>query len=469
MSLSEQVTAPEEIAEVQTLLKALELQNSQQAIERTILSLSPKQLRTADAWASRKYKRIGALGSNRSGKTYGGAAAYAQYLRDEAPPNTEHLCVTISSAMSAKGQQKLLWELIPHEMFDVEWTGPKNGFGSKNPIVILDKRTPDNPKGRNVVIYFMTQSQHEDDRNAFEMMTIETVWADESISEELYSAVSARLTTSDDGRMLMTTIPGAEWVHEQVYINDDPTLWFELYDWTDNPVMTEEKWLNFCKSVPLHERDIRIEGKPAIAGTIVYPEFDRDRHIVPHSFVHADACWYAGMDEGMDHPTAWLLVAINPDGKMVVYDEYISRNQTIEQDVSGIKALAGDKLDKLVWPTVADPAMWQSRKAGMSAMLYEAAGLELTKGMPTSKFGENQGVAQIKEMLRHDELYVTSSCQHTVRNFALWKYKRDQQNRPLAKDAYEDKNNDALDALRYLITVGPVFKRGGRQKATVIS
>ena len=81
----------------------------------------------------------------------------------------------------------------------------------------------------------------------------------------------------------------------------------------------------------------------------------------------------------------------------------------------------------------------------------------------TKEFGERNQVWQIKKMLRMGELFVCDSCELLIRNFMTWKFKRDQRGRPLATDAFEDKNNDALDALRYLITLGPTYTR---QRAT---
>src|SRR5690606_37830509 len=101
---------------------------------------SPKQFEAYAAFHSREYNIVACCGVNRSGKSFGGSTAYAEYLLYDAPNDSEHLAVSTDQRLSRKNQQKMLWDLIPHHLFDVEWTGPKNGFGSINPVVIIDRK-----------------------------------------------------------------------------------------------------------------------------------------------------------------------------------------------------------------------------------------------------------------------------------------------------------------------------------------
>lgn len=455
-------TNPGTIKELSELLKEAEQRFQNAQVERNLATLTPKQLKALDGWLDPANKIVACCGTNRSGKSFVAGTIYASYLRDYAPANTEHLCVTTEQRLSAKNQQKMLWENIPHHMFDIKWSGPKNGFGSRNPTVVLDKGE------RNIVVHFMTQSEYETNMMAFEGLTVETAWIDETITHELLSAVKARLSISDDGRLLVSSIPGADWYWEIIYnAKPEDGVWYELFEPFDNPMMTEKKWAEFCRAVPPHERDIRLKGVPAMAGSIVYVEFNDEDHVVDPSHIPDDLTYYAGLDVGMDHPTVWLLYGVSQAGQHFVIDEYISRNQTPEQDVPGIKAILANR-QLATGYTLIDPAAFQVTKANQVSVgeQYRLAGLPVMPSRRTSDVGEMNQVYQIKEMLRCRELVVSKNCHQLIKEFHVWKYKRDRQNKPLAKDSFEDRNNDALDALRYITTMSPTYQ-SGRAKSKV--
>jgi hypothetical protein len=451
-SAASSATDPEQIRELSRLLKEAEQRFADCKIEQNLATLTAKQLEAFDAWESGDYKLIGCCGTNRSGKSFVAGTIYARYLRDFAPDNSEHLCVTTEQRLSAKNQQKMLWDNLPHRLFDIKWSGPKNGFGSRAPTTVLDEG------GRNVVIHWMTQTEFEHNLHAFEGLTVETAWVDETISHELFSAIKTRLTLSDDGRMLVSSIPGQDWYWTTIYnAGPEDRVWYKLFEPFDNPLMTEAKWAELCRSVPPHERDMRLKGVPALAGSTVYVEFNDADHVLEPKDIPDNLTYYAGFDIGMDHPTVFLLIGVSPEGKYYVVDEFVSRNQTPEQDVPAIKAMLGNRT--LRRPAFIDPSTFQITKANQVsvAQQYRNAGLQVMPSRRTSDVGENNQVYQIKEMLRCDELFVSKNCPQLIREFHVWKYKRDRQNKPLTKDAFEDKNNDALDALRYCITMSPVY------------
>jgi hypothetical protein len=453
-------TDPTKIKQLSRLLNSAKAKLADSQIEVNLATMSPKQLRAYDAWHSGDYKFIACSGGNRSGKSYVAGTVYAEYLRDDAPPDSLHLCVTTNQKLSPRHQQKMLWDNIPHRLFDTKWSGMKNGFGSRSPLVVIDERTAENPGGRNVQVIFATQSEYEQDMNSFEGLSCETVWVDETISEELLGACTARVANSEDGRILVSSIPNAEWYWNRVHnAGPEDRVWFELFEWFDNPSMTQEKWDHFCRGIPPHERDVRLKGVPAMAGALVYVEFRDDIHVIDPNDIPSDLTYYAGMDIGMDHPTVWLLIGVDVDGRHYVIDEYVARNTPIEQDAKTILAMLGKR--QLRSPTYIDPAAFQRTKANQAspAEQYKQHGLRVLRSRQTSQVGEMAQVYEIKELLEHQELFVSRNCPQLIREFHVWKYKRDRQNKAMAKDSFEDRNNDALDALRYCLTMHPKYTR----------
>ena len=457
------------LAEMSQLMRAAQREVADRQVERAIATFSPKQAAAYTAWHSGEYDIISCVGSNRSGKTWCAGAIYAQYLRDEAPADSMHLCVTTNQKLSPRNQQKLIWDLLPHHMLDQVWTGPRNGFGSRSPAVIIDPRTDRNPNGRNVTVFYMCESEYLNDQNSFEGLSCETVWIDETVSEELFSACTARVANSEDGRILISSIPNAAFFYDVVYhAKEEDRVWHELFEWQDNPTMNFEKWSRFCKRVPPHERDVRLKGVPAMAGSLVYVEFRDDIHVVEPKDIPDDLVYYAGLDVGMDHPTVWLLVGVDRDGRYYVTQEYVSRNTPVEDDCRSILGMLGKK--SLRSPSYIDPAAFQVTKANQVsvAQQYRNHGLPTMRSRQTSQVGEMAQVHEIKELLAHEELFVSTNCPQLIREFHVWKYKRDRQNKALSKDGFEDKNNDALDALRYCLTMRPKYSREPR-KVTIIN
>lgn len=453
---------PRVLEDLKGLLDQAKQASARSQIEKNLATLTDRQLEAIGAWDSREFKTIGCCGTNRSGKSFVAGTAYAKYLRDEAPPNSEHVCVTIEQRLSAKSQQKMLWDNIPHEMFDTPWSGPRNGFGSRNPVSVLDKG------GRNVIVYWMTESEFQNNLLAFEAMSLETSWIDEAVSHELFSAVKARLTLSDDGRCLISAIPMSDFFWEVIYnAKPEDGVWYKLFTPQTNPTMTPAKWAELCRSVPPHERDVRLRGVPAMAGGIVFTEFIPE-HIVAPRDIPDDLTWYTSLDYGCDHPTVFLLAGMDKDGVLWFVDEYVSRNQTPVEDVEGIKAVMGKRKPAKGY-TYIDPSAFNITKANHVSIgqQYTQAGLPVISSRRTSDVGEHNQIYQIKEMLRCDEIRVSENCPQLIKELRTLHYKRDRQNKAMTKDAIVDVGNDAIDAMRYLVTMNPTYSVGN-QKPRII-
>ena len=453
-------------------LNDLDVYSKTLGIERRIDMLTDKQMQLVEAWFDDQHAIVAAIGANRSSKTFGLAPAIALDIREVAPPGSLFLCVAKDSAQSARNQQKELWQLLPHHLLDTEWKGEKNGFGSERPMVIYD------PGGRHIPILFMTQAQYDDNWRAFEAITAYRAWADESVSDGCFAAIGMRISTSDNAKLGLSSISDEPWIEDlRDRAEVDHSIKLVEFSVADNPVMNDEKMARQRLFASFGGDDLaamRIEGESLVSGSRVFTEFEKRRHVISaREFIERtkgkdgepDVSWYAGMDCGMDHLTVWLLVAVDREGTKYVVKEYADRNKSPAQDVAGILPLLGDK--RLVWPTVADPAMWQNKKLGMEAMHYQQAGLPLSPAMRTQQFGEDYGVNILKDHLNGDRLLVCEECKTLIANFYKWRYKRDREGNALGMDKYQDKENDAIDALRYLMTRQPRYANDTRRAAAI--
>jgi phage terminase large subunit len=73
-------------------------------------------------------------------------------------------------------------------------------------------------------------------------------------------------------------------------------------------------------------------------------------------------------------------------------------------------------------------------------------------------------IRQREDTPRFARLHISPTCPNTIREFGLYRRKRDPRNREAFLDDIEDRNNHAMDAIRYAIFNrfgGPDRRRGG--------
>ena len=228
----------------------------------------------------------------------------------------------------------------------------------------------------------------------------------------------------------------------------------------DNPLLTKSKYLKALQHTPEHKRGVRILGRFDIEDSRVIPEFDPRRHVIEDEEAARLVATmkpqsYACMDVGLDHPTVFLLACTLADGRVLVYDEYSARHTRVEHDSPHILAKLGDK--KLEAGFVAiDPSADNITKGNpISVMeMYIEHGVPCFQAIRTQIAGEVRQIHEIREMFAHNSLIIANRCKLLQRNLRLYKLKRDRHNQPMSQKGspYVDKDNDAIDCLRYLLT-----------------
>ncbi len=178
----------------------------------------------------------------------------------------------------------------------------------------------------------------------------------------------------------------------------------------------------------------------------VYKEFDETVHVVPADslLIHPDWPRFRSIDFGYENPFVCLYIAVDPEDRVIIYDEYYQRHRTVEQHANLLRerdeALLADGLGHFEC-TTCDPSGASAR-----ATLHE-------KEIPTLAVRSNilHGLELVREQLRiradgKPGLYVSSQCVETIKEFNLYSY-------PEGADSEEPvKNHDhAMDAMRYFM------------------
>jgi phage terminase large subunit len=206
----------------------------------------------------------------------------------------------------------------------------------------------------------------------------------------------------------------------------NPKSWFlSKSTWRDNPYIDPDyiadtrrdyddkgELSTFMQEYELEFRSV--EGA-------VYPEFNRDIHVIDPDKVPLEGTIYAGIDFGWENPSAVIFVLIDREDNWYIFDE-IYATKTITKDMSQIiKTKLGDKRLTLL---VGDSAQQEN----IEIMRQEALPI-----VPVSKTtGSIQaGIALVGEKLKpriqlvgdpKPKMYVSSTCRHFIEEMEGYRY-----------------------------------------------
>lgn len=181
-----------------------------------------------------------------------------------------------------------------------------------------------------------------------------------------------------------------------------------------------------------------------------FKEFRPARHLLPSVEIPASVERIAGLDWGYLRPGVWLLLALLPDGRILVEEELVFRETLAEDAARQIKQQRGRRHVRY---TAADPAMWiRDGQTGQSiAETFARAGVPLIKANHERVNGWQRLRAWLKDAPDHRPwLQLTDRCPYLLRTLpALIQ----DLHRP--EDVDTDGDDHAADALRYALMSRP--------------
>lgn len=224
----------------------------------------------------------------------------------------------------------------------------------------------------------------------------------------------------------------------------------------------------------------RLRGTPAIferewlcnfdsGEGVVYPFFERDFHVrEPNYGVPFDEV-LVGVDHGFEDPGVFLVGGVlgsNADAIVHLLEEVYERHRESSWwDDKAVEIALKYKARRQRW--YADPSR-PDRVASMRKAIRERApGVHAT--FDETDNGIEAGVAAVADRIaprlhedgsRSARLYVSPSCVNTLVEIGLYRRKRDPKNKDRILDDILDRDNHAMDGLRYM-----VVSRFGRRPA----
>lgn len=180
---------------------------------------------------------------------------------------------------------------------------------------------------------------------------------------------------------------------------------------------------------------------------LVYKEFRRDRNVIQH-FHPKEMVWevkyYWALDFGVNHPMAFLFIAVDSDWQVYVFDIIYKKNLLLKD----LKALVEEK-KKEYWIEfewiVADSADKRARLELKEIWMKTISADKRSKG-ESQMSNRRTGIMKINQMLNLWEIVVSDRCQELIEEFDTHHYSENWVDWTVKKT-----EDDALDALRYFI------------------
>lgn len=415
---------------------------------------SPKQLELAEKFNSRQYRGIFVAGGNRSGKT---SAMWhmcgLSWIRDRAKNGEQYWLVAPSFQKLTQDVHQWVYEALPKSMFGDRPYNKANGFGLNSSLELFL------PDGRgSVKVVFKSEEQ---DLQKFESSSVNGVIWTEAEREDVFDALWPRLVDTR-GWMLIDYLPTQPWHYTRLKNHDNESWYHTIFSMMDNRHNLPEGTIEQFMATNTQETiDLRVHGKYKITEGIVYKQFNPERHVVEPFEIPKHWPRFRALDHGYDHPAACLWAAMAPDGTLYVYQELYERLHIVRELCEKIVRRSEGESYMV---TVADPSIFSvtGSDAGPISDQYMRGGVDVMPGVRSNIVGEHALVDQVKLWFQSDRIKFfgpekTGPCANAIREHLVWRYKRTHDGLPHAKEQYEDRNNHAVDALKYLIAYGPRF------------
>lgn len=399
------------------------------------------------------------IGGNRSGKTVGGATEAIWYLTGTHPyketPSApvRGRCVSVDFV---NGVEKIVRPEI------AKWA-PLSSLRGGSWSTAYDKleRTLYFENGS-----FLEFMSYDQDLDKFAGTSRHFVWFDEEPPQEIFIENKMRLLdVGGDLWITMTPVEGMTWIYDDIYIaaRTDPNLFVVEVDQGENPYLNHAERDAFLSGLSDDERKARVQGKFVQVGGTVYKAFSPANIIEPFS-PPKEWMQVAGMDHGLNNPTAWLWCCINPDGDLIVFDEHYEREKVVSYHAAAVlnkNREHGREPDYYV----GDPSIRNRDPIqGTSVHLeYIEHGVPIILGNNDVLAGINR-VARLIEGKRIDgahrpRLLITRNCQNLLYEiqryrWSTWATKKMNYQKNKKEEPHK-KDDHACDALRYIVASRP--------------
>ena len=383
-----------------------------------------KQKELLRAFKGKQLKRINILhGSVRSGKTWISLVLWAFWVL-ASPEDKNYLMVAKTLTSLKRNCLDLLEALVGKNNFTYS-TAQKEGtlFGRKIYLEgVNDARAESKIRG----------------------MTLQGAYCDELtlFTEDFFSMLLSRLS-EPNAKLFGTTNPDSpnHWIKTN-YIDrqDELDLFIMQFLIEDNSFLDAEYVEQLKKEYVGVFYNRFILGQWVIAEGLVYPMFDKKRHVI-------DECpepqgeyfeYYISIDYGTINPCSMGLWRLERERSIRVQEVYFDskkkkRQATDEEYYTMLEELAGDKLINCV---VVDPS---------AASFIETIRRHGKFSVRKANNDVLDGIRVTGTLLQNDKIFIHSSCENSIREFGVYRWDEKATDDKVIKEF-----DHAMDDVRYM-------------------
>lgn len=395
------------------------------------------------------------LGGNRSGKTVGGGTELVYYasgmhpykrLKWEPPLRLRAVAVDFEHGIDKIVKPELKRWIPPSYLINGSWEDSYNAQ--------LKTLTFSNGS----TIEFMSFEQELD---KFAGTSRHGIWLDEEPPKDIWTECKLRLLdTNGDWWMTMTPVQGMTWTYFEIYDKPDESIDIIEVDMDDNPYLDPVGKLTVLAGLSEQEQAARQHGQFVPSGGFIYPEFRPFVHVVDSFVPPKDWLWLCSLDAGFTNPTAWLWMAVDREGRIVVFDEHYKSNEIVAWHAQKVHEKNGFYSH---YPDyyVGDPSIRNiDQITGTSVLIeYLDCGIPIILGTNDVRAGIDRIKKKLIGIKGKPLLYITSNCTNLLweikkYRWGVWKergaeYEKNKKEEPMKKDDH------ACDSLRYGVASRP--------------
>lgn len=181
---------------------------------------------------------------------------------------------------------------------------------------------------------------------------------------------------------------------------------------------------------------------------LVYGDFDRDIHVLPgkefDEKMPEHGSFNSSIDFGMTDPTAAGFVKIDFAGNWWVYDEVYQKDLHLDQLVYVLRDKMGDeRFTRIIGDGAARFELESLRKRRFRITAAKKGADSIFNGIK-----EVKSLLKVREATGLPKIFIRSTCKNVIREFESYSWIRDAFGE--ITNVPEDKNNHAMDWVRYL-------------------